>query len=318
MTLRSILIITLLLSIPYLCSSQDEDGQRTKIIERTVDEDGNVISERIYYEYGQGDQDLFDLPGRFDLEGLGFDDLFEERSFFKRKDGKPIIGVTLNFEGGTGKVVSVSPNSGAEDQDIREGDEVISVEGVAISSFEDIQDILGDKKVGDVIGLVVFRDGEELIKEVRLSGGSTGSFFFDMPEGGIDFFGQMDLDSLFDGSSDFWGEFFGDSFNQLDRFRGGQNNDFFSPDDDDLVPERATLGILIDDVGSGVLVTEVLPGSVSDKAGLKIGDVITQVDETKIGGYDDLLKYMEGKKVGDDIAIHLERAGEMTIIGLRL
>lgn len=314
MILRSISLVAMIFIISTIgLSQEDTDHPRTKIIERTVDENGNVISERIYYEYQEGSEDVFDMPGTFDLDGLGFGDLFEENSFFKRSENKPMLGVTLNFEDGVGKVVGVSKRSGADEVDIRKGDEVISVEGVAISSIEDIQEIIEKKKPGDKISVMIFRDGEEITKEVELGSGKTSRLFFDMPEGGPDFFGQMDLDSIFDDSFNFWGQFFGDNLDLRGSLRDRTDGNSF-PRNQDLIPDRATLGVYIDDVGAGVLITEVLPDSVGERAELKVGDVITKVDDTPIEGYDDLLKIMELKNVGDEIIIELERDGRITII----
>jgi len=320
MIARILISLSILLTSLVLQTQPDQDQNKgTKIIEKVVDEDGNVISERIYYEYEDSDSDIFNLPGSFDLDGLGFGELFNDNGFFKSAEGKPVMGVGLSFEGGTGTVVSVSSGSGAADVDIREGDEIISVEGVAVSSIEDVQEILSDMDVGDEIGVVVFRDGEELAKSVQLGSSTTNSFFFDMPEEGgfnIDLFRGGLIDSLFQGDfglvepSDFWGQFFNENFNFSDEI-----ND---KSDRKNISERATLGVFIDEIGAGVIVTEIIPDSPAERAGLKEGDVITKMDGRNITGYASLVDIMNDKNIGDLVKLEFERLGELITVEFKL
>jgi len=316
MTARFFISLSLLLTCLVL-QAQPDQNKGTKIIEKVVDEDGNVISERIYYEYENSEGDAFDLPGTFDLEGLGFEDLFEDSGFFKSEKGKPVMGVTLSFEGGTGTVVEVSRGSGAAGVDIREGDKIISVEGVAVSSIVDVQEILTDMKVGDEVSVIVFRDGEELAKRIRLGSSRTNSFFFDIPEeGGFDMELFRGLDSLFQGEldlqepMDFWGQIFGDNFDSLDAIRGNSDRENIS--------ERATLGVFIDEIGAGVIVTEVIPDSPAEHGGLKESDVITKMDGHLIKGYADIIDLMDDKKTGDPVILEIERSGELITVEFKL
>lgn len=296
------------------------NGQEEKeviIIERTVDEQGNVISKqtkRLNGRYDEQeiqellDQDDIPMMGRFDLEGLGFgENTFD---FFDNKPKRPTIGVNLNFDDGAAKVVSVIEGSGAADADIREGDRVISVDGVAISTIEDIQEILELKSPNDKVQLKVFRDGGELERDVILKGNKSRSFFFDLPQdGSFQFFGDgpdgfsFELDSLF--------EMF-DLENmprQLEQFRnfGSRNDDRRT--NKRISDDRASLGVFIDDVGAGVLISEVITDSPAARAGLQEGDVIIGMDDTVINRYDDVTGHMSTKKIGDTLDLKIERDG---------
>lgn len=74
------------------------------------------------------------------------------------------------------------------------------------------------------------------------------------------------------------------------------------------------------DVKEGVVIESVTPGSPADQAGLRgiqehpqmgvrIGDVITDVDNTAIRNFDDLYNTLSEKKVGDQVEIKIRRMG---------
>ncbi|ADD03447.1 HtrA2 peptidase [Thermoanaerobacter italicus Ab9] len=65
-------------------------------------------------------------------------------------------------------VVQVQPNSGAEQAGIQPGDVIIKVDGKDITSFEDLQGILDDHKVGDVIKVTIWRNGRTFTVNVKL------------------------------------------------------------------------------------------------------------------------------------------------------
>lgn len=84
--------------------------------------------------------------------------------------------------------------------------------------------------------------------------------------------------------------------------------------------ERPYLGIaykiiskdlaVLNDLPQGAYVQQVIPGSSADKAGVKAGDVITQVDGQKIGDKNQLSTTLAKKKVGDVITITLFRENQ--------
>lgn len=306
--------------LPFvIASAQNEGGDKEVIIiEKIVDQDGNVISKqskRFNGKYSEDEiQELIDEESApsirsFDLEGLGFAE--EGFDFFQPRSKRPTIGVNLDFEEGLAKVSKVMSRSGAETADIRVGDQLLSISGVAISSIDDIHEILDTKKPNDKVRLIIFRDGEELEKEIELSGNNGSSFFFDLPEGGaMRFFGNgsdnlsFDIDSLFSQMMDMDGfsESFGMPFSLSEDSKASQK-----PASDN----RASLGIFIDDIGAGVLVSEVIPDSPAERVGIRKGDVIIEVDNMEISQFSDLTDLMATKNIGDKLVLKIERDGEI-------
>ena len=66
----------------------------------------------------------------------------------------------------------------------------------------------------------------------------------------------------------------------------------------------------------GVYVTNVLEDTCAARAGIKIGDIITAVDDTKITSYSDLKNTLRSHSVGDAIELTVYRSGEyLTLSG---
>ncbi len=70
------------------------------------------------------------------------------------------------------------------------------------------------------------------------------------------------------------------------------------------------LGIGIADDASGAAVTEVVPGSPAEDAGLRTGDVITAVDETPIDSAQSLVDTIQRYVPGDEVTLSVEYRGD--------
>ncbi|MCX7703287.1 MAG: PDZ domain-containing protein [Planctomycetota bacterium] len=81
---------------------------------------------------------------------------------------RPKLGVRLDEEGGSLKVVGVEKGSGAEAAGLKEGDIILEADGRKISAISDLQAILGSKKSGDKVKLKIKRGDEELELEATL------------------------------------------------------------------------------------------------------------------------------------------------------
>ena len=70
------------------------------------------------------------------------------------------------------------------------------------------------------------------------------------------------------------------------------------------------------DVTEGVFVCSVDPDSAADKAGLKLGDVITKMDDKDIASYEDLVAAKKSYSAGDTVTLTVYRGGEMIEVPL--
>ncbi len=73
-----------------------------------------------------------------------------------------------------------------------------------------------------------------------------------------------------------------------------------------------------DNTDTQPVVTQLMPESPATKAGLKIGDILTKVDDKDITKFDQLLDILREKKIGQKIAVSVKRGEETISIETRL
>ena len=88
-------------------------------------------------------------------------------------------------------------------------------------------------------------------------------------------------------------------------FNWNDNGDHFRMFDVD--ENRAMLGVVTEETEGGVKVTELTDESAAKKAGIKVGDVITKIGETKIADPDQLSETVRKHKPGDKVTITVLR-----------
>ena len=71
-------------------------------------------------------------------------------------------------------------------------------------------------------------------------------------------------------------------------------------------PEKAGKG----QPAKAAWVSRVMPGSPADKAGVHVGDVVTQIDSQKIEGAADVVDYVSSQKVGNKVTLAYARDGK--------
>lgn len=67
---------------------------------------------------------------------------------------------------------------------------------------------------------------------------------------------------------------------------------------------------LLNDVPQGAYVVEVISGSSAERAGVKVSDIITQIDGSKIKDGENISEIISKKKVGDKIRVEIYRNSE--------
>ena len=95
---------------------------------------------------------------------------------------------------------------------------------------------------------------------------------------------------------------------------------------DGETPTHARLGISVSDVRPteenpvphGAVVMEVAAGSTAAESGLEQGDVITRVDDRRIGGADSLVATIRSYRPGDEVELTFVRDGEEQTVTLEL
>lgn len=78
------------------------------------------------------------------------------------------------------------------------------------------------------------------------------------------------------------------------------------------------LGVGIEPVEGGVRVTQVFPGGPADRAGLRVGDVITAVDDLRVRTPDNLLEAVRSRQPGQRVTVAYRRGDETRAASVEL
>lgn len=185
-----------------------------------------------------------------------------------------------------GKVVQESPAAKAG---LKENDVVTEINGQRVEGTEQFRRMIGEIPAGRTAQFTVWRDGHAQTLNVTIgkseprfntSAVSPGTFAFNMPD-------MSQLGELMESGPWFVGQpRLGIDAEDLE---GAFGNYFGAPD------------------GEGVLVRGVFPDSPAEKAGLKVGDVITSVEGERIRSIGDLREKLVEKKGEKSIKFGLLR-----------
>jgi putative serine protease PepD len=82
--------------------------------------------------------------------------------------------------------------------------------------------------------------------------------------------------------------------------------------------EHPYLGVRIEDADNGARLVEIVPGSPAAQAGLRQGDVVTEVAGTEIASGDELREAVESRKPGDSLELTVTRDGDTKTVTVKL
>jgi len=184
----------------------------------------------------------------------------------------PDLAEALDLKDETGALVSkVVPDGPADKAGIERSDVIVEFDDQAIEDLSELPRVVAETPVGKTVDVVVLRDGKR--KKLRAKVGELE---------------EPELTELASAT--------------------GKGPAAFGLRVQDLNPDLAEqLGL---DSTDGVLITAVEPGSPADDANLRRGDVILEVDKSKIDDVDDLRAQLDS---ADDRALFLIRRGDSTI-----
>lgn len=257
------------------------------------------------------------------------------------------LGVVGEDLDGKTVVTQVMPNSPAAKAEIAVGDTISAVDGNDIFEFESLLAALREKKVGERIELTLTRDDEAISVDPILTArpgtrGSGPTVYLGV--NGEDAEGKIEItDVVKDGPASEAGLQVGDLIVSAGGEKPKSYSDWIAAvqklaigDEVKLSVERGEetielavklgsrpgtpaqnsgyMGIQGRDAGddAGATLTVVTEDGPSDQAGVKAGDIVTQVGEKKIKSYEDLIAEIRTREAGDDMALVVKR-GEATV-----
>lgn len=131
----------------------------------------------------------------------------------------------------------------------------------------------------------------------------------------------QDLESILS-ETDIWQEFSnvkdGETYQiNIVKINGGeevQNLNIFLGDEFESRQKKAFLGVMLKEVKSepqsGVLISEILKNTAAEKAGLRPGDIIAEIDGEEVTNIDEVTTAIKAKKPGDKIKVKYLRDGK--------
>lgn len=194
---------------------------------------------------------------------------------------KAMLGVYTEKNDEGAKITEVSKKSAAEKAGLKKDDIITKVGDKTIDSPETLADVIGDKKADDKVIITYKRDGKEAKTEATLQKGNATAFSFDTDDIMKNF--DFDFDIAAPKAPGAY------TFNR-----------------------KPKLGLQVEDVedGKGVSVKDVDENTPAAKAGLAVGDIITEINDKTVAGVDDIKKETTTAKEGDAIKVKYSRNGK--------
>jgi len=180
------------------------------------------------------------------------------------------------------EVVDDSP---AELAKLDDGDVIISFNGQKVWDSEDLTDFVEDAEVGSKATVGIMRDGKEMSVEVELGSrprGSSWAFRNDDTPGAFWFNGPGEVQTYNWSGHGYIGVQLTELTKQLAEYFG--------------LPD-----------GEGVLITEVDKDSPAEKAGLRAGDIITDIGDEEVSDYGDVKEIVSESEKGDKLTLTVVR-----------
>jgi C-terminal processing protease CtpA/Prc len=175
-------------------------------------------------------------------------------------------------------IADVVPDSPAEKAGLKENDIIVAVNGAKITDSDDLSDAVDKAHPGDKVDVKVYRDGKEMTLSMKL--GSTS-----------DFDEEAEVTPRHRGYAYWFGKEAKQSYIGVDLTpMTGQLREYFGVPNDE-----------------GVLVSSVQKDSPADHAGLKAGDVITEINGRRVTSSGEIQSIVRDSKAGEQVNLAIIR-----------
>lgn len=207
---------------------------------------------------------------------------------------RAMLGVTTDNNDKGAVILSITKESAASKIGLKEGDIITNVDGKKIATPDELTTAIRSHKPGDKVEVTYLRDNKEQKANTELTGWKSQDFKMDM--------GDMN-----------WGKVM-PNIQTVPGFRT-QNGQLFSYNGN-----TPKLGLSVQDTddGKGVKVIEVDSESNAAKAGLKLNDVVTEVDSKAINSTDEMVKSMKENKEKVSVMFKVIRDGKTQNVEVKM
>jgi C-terminal processing protease CtpA/Prc len=199
---------------------------------------------------------------------------------------------------GGARIMEVLEDSEAERIGLKKDDIIIRFAGQDIDNPSQIKSIINDMEDEGTVEIGIMRDGEQKTFQAKL-----------LPKKVEDLSVNIELDSL--------------DFSALSTLPDKiiKKMPFFCSKGGFLGVEAKNLNEQLRnyfEVEYGVLIEKIIKDSPAEKAGLKAGDVILEIEKKKIEDYQDLIRILNYYDPGDTIFLKYSRKGKVNSLSIKL
>ncbi len=193
------------------------------------------------------------------------------------------------------EILEVEKDSPAELADLEERDIILEFDGEDVEDTEMLQSMIRKSKPGESVTVKIEREGKTQDVKVKLGELTEEEIWSEF---------ESKFPGLFRSEKSAPLEQFFKTKPEVFRF-GFQQRKFIGVGVQELNPELSEFfGV---DEGTGILVSSIDKDGPADKAGLKVGDVITMADGKRVESTQDLVGLIQDKEKGDTIKIEFLR-----------
>jgi len=205
---------------------------------------------------------------------------------------KAFLGVITAKDDKGAKITSITKESAAEKAGLQKDDIITNVGDVKIENSDDLYEAIGKFNPDDKVKLTYLRDGKAATVEATLQKNKSINRTYN-------FNWNTDSDFHFDVPPI-------PEAPEAPRFYAG--------------PRKPRIGMQVQDIeeSKGVKVLDVDDESPAAKAGLKEGDIITEMDGKELANLDELKGKMRDMKEGDSFKVTYKRAGSTQTAEIKL
>jgi len=252
------------------------------------------------------------IKGAYTLPGFKLDEaeLIAPDEVIQNGGTKAFLGVSTESSPESGaKVVSVSENSAAQKAGLQNGDVIVAVDDQPISSPADLAEVIGKYKPATEVSIKILRDDKKQTLKATLGEARNTTIirrnFRSLPGNGREMLRDQDFERIIEEGLD-------SSFRNFKFPEGNTFNFDFSP--------KPKLGLKVQDLeeGRGAKILEITKDSPAEKAGLKIGDIITEFDGKKIEEADDMVASVKSASDKSSMNISIKRDGKSQSLTIKI
>jgi serine protease Do len=221
--------------------------------------------------------------------------------FFGDMENRAMLGVTTQKVPEGAEVESVTKESAAEKAGLKENDIITKIDDKKITTPDDLSDAIKAHKPGDKVTITYQRENKEKKATAELTKWKGPRAVTIEKNLNLDL-GDMDFEKIMPKIHEI----------PVPKAPFGQNWNWTS--------NNPKLGLSVQDTddGKGVKVIEVDDESNADKAGIKEGDIITEMENKAINNTDDIVKMTKESKDKISVMIKLKREGKTMNIEVKM